>query len=189
MFPEKAAKIWKESNEQERVALVRRFFENTPAFGDPQVFLSSGKPRPKDDKYYHTGLPSDPVYAVYAERMGDEFSGKRRPELFDLDEASAQESGEKESSGPTRDTLECPHCGHKLSKWAVPNDPFSTWCSEFFFICFNDECPYLMRGWRTMNEQGNGGWSYRYAYDPERDGFMPMPIVSLLSLKDGIVSQ
>jgi SAM-dependent methyltransferase len=189
MFPLKAVKIWKESTEKERVELVKRFFENTPTFGEPQVFLSSGKPRPKDDKYYYTGLPSDPIYAVYAERRGDEYSRKRRPGLSDLDEASTPGSGEKESRGSTRDTLECPHCGHKLSKWAVPDDPFSTWCMEFLFICFNDECPYLVRGWRTMTEQGNGGWSYRYAYDPVDDSFMPMPIVSLHSLRDGIVSQ
>jgi len=40
-----------------------------------------------------------------------------------------------------------------------------------------------------MNEQGNGGRSCRYAHDLEMDSFLPMPIVSLRSLKDGIVGQ
>jgi SAM-dependent methyltransferase len=187
MFPEKAVKIWQESDEKERLELVRRFFESTPGFSGSRAFVSSGKPRPKDDKYYSTGMPSDPVYAMYAEKRGDGQSGMERPELSGFDEAGT--ASPTASERPTRETLQCPHCGHKLSKWAVPDDPFSTWCTEFLYLCFNDECPYLVRGWRTMSEQGNGGWSYRFAYDPERDGPVPIPILSLLSLKDRIVSE
>jgi SAM-dependent methyltransferase len=189
MFPEKAVKIWREASEKERVELVKAFFERTPAFRRPRVFVSCGKPRPEEDKYYLTGLPSDPVYAVYADKKGDEYGKRPRPELSDLNEASFLGSEREADRGPTRETLLCPHCGLRLSKWKVPNSPFSTWDTEFLFICFNDECPYLVRGWQAMSEQGNAGRSYRFVYDPERNSSIPIPIINLHALKDGIVKQ
>ncbi len=70
MFPQKAVKVWTQSSETERVGLVRRFFLDSGLFEQPEVFASRGKPRPADDKYAYLGIPSDPVYAVYAERVG-----------------------------------------------------------------------------------------------------------------------
>ena len=68
MFPKKAVKIWKESSEEERVVLVEGFFQEARAFGETTVVVSRGKPRPTEDKYAFLGIPSDPVYAVYARR-------------------------------------------------------------------------------------------------------------------------
>jgi SAM-dependent methyltransferase len=68
MFPKKAVKIWKESSEEERVVLVEGFFQESRAFGETTVVVSRGKPRPTEDKYAFLGIPSDPVYAVYARR-------------------------------------------------------------------------------------------------------------------------
>jgi SAM-dependent methyltransferase len=85
MFPQKATKIWRESNERERVELVTRFFEYTGRFETPKTFVSSGKPRPKDDKYAHLGIPSDPVYAVYAEKNGNDAKTKQRSGIVILD--------------------------------------------------------------------------------------------------------
>ncbi|MBZ4659791.1 MAG: hypothetical protein JG766_1714, partial [Desulfacinum sp.] len=42
----------------------------------------------------------------------------------------------------------CPHCGSRMKKWRTPD--FSTWSAEFFFVCFNDDCPYFTRGWNQM---------------------------------------
>ena len=44
MFPQKAVKIWKESNEAERVMLVEDFFRVTDDFEPARVFVSKGKP-------------------------------------------------------------------------------------------------------------------------------------------------
>jgi len=189
MFSEKAVKVWKDSSEKERVELVKRFFEATAVFREPKVFVSSGRPRPMDDKYAHTGLPSDPIYAVYADKAGDDFGERRRPDLADFGAVHALGAKERVSRGSTRDTLQCPHCGRKLSKWAVPNSPFSSWDTEFLYICFNDECPYTVRGWQAMDAQGNAGMSYRFVYDPERDSSIPIPIRSLHALKDGVVNE
>jgi SAM-dependent methyltransferase len=185
MFPPKAVIIWRESMESERIDLVKRFFDFTGAFLEPEVFISSGRPRPPDDKYYYTGLPSDPVYAVYAEKRGGDASRRRRPVLSDQFGTTQSEPECETDSQSNRGS--CPHCGGKLSKWAVPNSPFNTWDIEFLLICFNDSCPYLVRGWKTMNEQGNPGRSYRYALDPVRRSAVPIPIISLHALKDGIV--
>lgn len=187
MFPEKATRIWKSSNEQERVLLVEDFFRAAGLFGKPQVFLSKGKPRPPDDKYAHLGIPSDPVVAVYAEKRERDGNGRSRS----LPKHQAVEAVPKEEFrrrvAAARETLECPHCGVRMKKWAVPVSPFSTWDTEFMYICFNDECPYLLRGWEVMNGQGNRGVSYRLMFDPSRGSCMPVPVPNLAALRDGIV--
>ena len=125
MFPQKAVKIWKESGEEERVLLVEGFFRDAGVFEKPTLFVSKGKPRPKDDKYAHMGIPSDPVYALYAERTGGASSGKRRP----IVSVSYGESSEKKEldrrKKSVKETLRCPYCGEKMKKWAVPDNPFA----------------------------------------------------------------
>ncbi len=69
MFPTKAAKIWVDSSETGRVVLVKEYFLKSCVFNKPEVFISKGKPRPPDDKYASHGIPSDPIYAVYAKRL------------------------------------------------------------------------------------------------------------------------
>lgn len=64
-FPPKAVSIWKTSTEAERVDLVRHFFSHAERFFLDGFFESKGKPRPKDDKHYSLGIPSDPIYAVW----------------------------------------------------------------------------------------------------------------------------
>jgi SAM-dependent methyltransferase len=65
MFPPKAVNIWKGSTERQRVELVRRFFTLSGRFRIHGYDESTGKPRPKDDKYFGHGIPSDPIYAVW----------------------------------------------------------------------------------------------------------------------------
>jgi SAM-dependent methyltransferase len=78
MFPEKAVKIWREANEEERVLLVEDFFREAGMFEKPGLFISKGKPRPKVDQYAHLGIASDPLYAVFADKIGGDPSRKRR---------------------------------------------------------------------------------------------------------------
>jgi hypothetical protein len=132
-------------------------------------------------------MPSDPVYAVYAMKKGE--PGKNLPEIILRDEPNMHidrnyvESRKKE----IKKTFQCPYCGHKLQKWIVPDNPFIEWDNEYFYICFNDECPFLIRGWKTMYSQGNRGLSHRLGYNHERDVTMAMPVHNLNSMKDGIV--
>ena len=187
MFEQKAVKIWRQSGEEERVVLVEEFFNHAGVFTSPKVFVSKGKPRPKDDKYAHLGIPSDPVYAVYAEKSGGGRS--KRPDLssiWPLTDLPDPEELERRKAA-VKDTLQCPHCGERLLKWEVPFNPFTTWDMEFMFLCFNDECPYLVRGWHVMYRQGNMGLSYRFAFDPDRNQCMSIPVPNLHALKESIV--
>jgi SAM-dependent methyltransferase len=187
MFEQKAVKIWRQSGEEERVVLVEEFFNRVGIFTTPRVFVSKGKPRPKDDKYGHLGIPSDPIYAVYAEKIGGGES--RRPDLSLIwpltDLPDPEELAGKKAA--VKNTCQCPHCNEALLKWELPLNPFTQWDMEFLFVCFNDSCPFLLRGWEISYRQGNMGMSYRFAYNPDRDQCMSVPVPNLHALKEGIV--
>jgi SAM-dependent methyltransferase len=187
LFEQKAVKIWRQSGEEERVVLVEEFFNRVGTFTRPQVFVSKGKPRHKDDKYAHLGIPSDPIYAVYAEKSGEGTS--KRPDLSLIwpltDLPDPEELARRK--GAVKDTLQCPHCNEALLKWELPQNPFTEWDVEFLFVCFNDTCPFLLRGWEVMYRQGNMGLSYRFAYNPDRDQCMSVPVPHLHALKESII--
>jgi SAM-dependent methyltransferase len=188
MFEQKATKIWRQSGEEERVLLVADFFHQAGGlFTEPEFFLSKGKPRPENDKYAHTGIPSDPIYAAYAERTGG--SGRRRPAPARAGayDAPASRRELRERMAAVARTLRCPHCDERLRKWAVPASPFDQWGADFMYICFNDQCPYLVRGWEVMHRQGNTGASYRFMYDPQKGRCLAISVPTLGVLKDGIV--
>ena len=79
MFPQKAVKVWRESDENERMILVNDFFDLSGAFETTSRFVSKGKPRPEHDKYAGQTPVSDPIYAVYAEKKGGSPGRGRRP--------------------------------------------------------------------------------------------------------------
>ncbi|SMC20242.1 Methyltransferase domain-containing protein [Desulfacinum hydrothermale DSM 13146] len=189
MFQQKAVKVWKEASEEERVIIVEDYFRSVPAFGETQVAISKGLPRPQDDKYAHLGLPSDPIYAVWAEKRGAP-AGRRprpRPQLDAGAPLSRDELARRKLQ--VARTLQCPYCGQGLKKWKVPQTPFTEWDNEFMYICFNDACPYLVRGWDVMETQGNRGFSYRLMYNPDRDALMPVPVPNLKALRESIVEE
>lgn len=184
MFERKATKIWRESGEAERVDIVEEIFGRAGVFDKPSVSIAKGRPRPRDDKYAHLGIPSDPIYAVYADRVGG--SGKKRstPQPY---ARKFDPEGVERRMAAVKDTLRCPHCDDRLRKWAVPQNPFSEWDTEFLYVCFNDECPYLVRGWEVMFRQGNRGLSYRFTYHHFRDRCMSIPVPTLHAGKEGII--
>jgi hypothetical protein len=133
---------------------------------------------------------SDPLYAVYAEKKGTISPSKTRPVLRQnygkILTAEELEKRKKE----IKDTMSCPYCDDRLLKWQVPDNPFGqTWDNDFMYICFNDECPYYVRGWDFMCNNGNHGVSYRLMYNPVNDCSMPIPVQSPKSLREGIVSK
>jgi len=188
-FPEKVVKAWREGSEEEHVLLVEEFFRNACAFERTLVFVSKGFPRPSDDKYADFGIPSDPIYAVYAERAGRPADRKKRP-IVEVELALlTDEAALKAKKRKVKETLCCPYCDGQLSKWEVPQHPFTEWDTDFMFICFNDYCPYYMRGWNSLAGQGTHGVSYRFLYNPQNGATMPIPVPSPHALKDGIVEE
>jgi uncharacterized protein YbaR (Trm112 family) len=77
------------------------------------------------------------------------------------------------------ETLCCPYCEKPLSRWEVPQTPFTEWDAEHVWVCFNPECPYTRRSIQVMESQGNRGVAYRLMYLPERDRIYPVPDLSL----------
>ncbi len=188
-FPQKAVKIWKEAMESERIDLVREFFERAGAFDGPEVFISMGRPRPEDDKYALLGIPSDPIFAVYAyKKCGEAADVKRSCRLLE-EEAPIDWEEAMQKKKLIKETLLCPYCGERLKKWKLPDDPCVEWNNEYMYICFNDSCPYFVRGWKTMFEQGNTGVSYRLMYNPDNDCTMAAPVYSCNDMRDGIVEE
>ena len=190
MFPQKAVKVWREAGEEERVLLVEELFEEAGFYERPSLFVSKGKPRPQDDPYARYKIPSDPVYAVYGERRGGKTSKKPRP-LFQSDYTLPEEEQDLEKKKKKiKETLQCPYCGERLKKWAVPDNPFAcTWDNDFMYICFNDGCPYYVRGWDFMYREGNRGVSYRLMYHPEKDRCMPIPVPTPGALRESIIEE
>ena len=81
----------------------------------------------------------------------------------------------------------CPHCGSGLKKWQVPEG--STWSEEFFYVCFNDECPYYQKGWEWMKEQYNQVASYRYMVNPTTGASSQIPVWSDSATRGMIVEE
>lgn len=187
MFPQKVVRFWQRASEEERIMYVEDLFKYSGCFDPPKTFISKGKPRPKRDKYAHLGIPSDPIYAVYAERSGGAARRQVRPKpsLMEAALPDGQELQKRMQEVPQ--SLRCPYCGEPLRKWAVPQNPFTEWDTEFMYVCFNDSCPYLVRGWQVMGEQGNRGMSYRCMFNPANNRCMPIPVPSLQALKEGIL--
>ncbi len=188
MFPQKAVRVWREAGEDERLILVDEFFKQTDGFEKTSLFVSKGKPRPKDDKYAESTPFSDPIYAVYAEKKGGQLDMKKRRIISVAGDPCCDKDALAQKKACIKDTLCCPHCDQKLNKWEVPDNPFcQTWDNDYMYICFNDECPYYVRGWDKMYRDTLQGMSYRLMYNPEKDRCMPIPVPSPHALKDGII--
>ena len=184
-FQEKVVKIWRHANGEQRIQLIESYFESTYQFGEATVFVSRGRPRPDDDKYSPLGVPSDPVFAVYAEKKGGD--GPERPKIsasyhdrpFVWDEVNARKLA-------IRHTLECPYCGEGLKKVEVPDTPFTEWTSDHMCVCLYDECPYFLFGWDAMSDQGGSG-SYRFMYEPTIQNCYMVPVANKLELREYVI--
>ena len=75
-----------------------------------------------------------------------------------------------------------------MKKWAVPRNPFEAiWDNEFLYVCFNDDCPYYVRGWDHIYKSTSRIASYRFMYNPEKDSCALLPVTSPKALKESII--
>lgn len=88
--------------------------------------------------------------------------------------------------------MNCPRCGQKMNKCSITETFFEVgrgWGGEIVYICFNDDCPYFVKGWEWMREKYMRTASYRLAYNPATGREFPIPVVSYDSLKETIVEE
>ncbi|MFH0844719.1 MAG: hypothetical protein V1930_04525 [Pseudomonadota bacterium] len=62
-----------------------------------------------------------------------------------------------------------------MKRWKTPD--YSTWNSFWHWVCFNDECPYYVRGWDWMMASQSVKASYRHRLDPEDRGLRTPPLL------------
>jgi len=79
----------------------------------------------------------------------------------------------------------CPHCGSRLLLWESPRE--SSWGGNTMRVCFNDECPYYVRGWKWMSEKFQQNASYRYCLDDKSGKEYPLPVWSQTAHRNHIV--
>jgi hypothetical protein len=82
-------------------------------------------------------------------------------------------------------TNTCPHCGMRLLRFELP-DAFD---HAYDMACFNDDCPYYVRGWSWMEERFGVRSSYRYRVDGQTGQAMPIPVWSPTALRSSIVHE
>lgn len=81
----------------------------------------------------------------------------------------------------------CPHCGARLLKWMPPDG--TSWGAQFQYACFNDECPYYVRGWEWMRQQYQVKASYRYRLDPATGQEGPLAVWSPDAVRNMILDE
>ncbi len=78
----------------------------------------------------------------------------------------------------------CPHCGAELAAFELPETAFD---HPYDFACFNDECPYYIRGWIWMDQQYGVKASYRYRVDGQSGRPSPLAVWSPTALRSSIL--
>ena len=79
----------------------------------------------------------------------------------------------------------CAHCDTELQAFELPDA--TGYEGEFHLACFNDECPYFVRGWKHMKSNYAVNASYRYRVDPINGTASPLPVWSRDAIKDRII--
>jgi hypothetical protein len=175
----KSVSVWNRLTERRRWVLVEEMVRVCGSFERVGTYRSVGLPRPADDQFLALGLPSDPIYAVYADGIGGAADRPVRPCPpsalgIQIDRQVLRQR--EESVGHTH---RCPYCEGPLTPWDVPQTPFTEWSCEQMYVCLDNRCPYYCRSWSAMDEQGNPGFGYRLMYNPERNKCMPTPAAGL----------
>jgi hypothetical protein len=72
-----------------------------------------------------------------------------------------------------------------MSRWRSPEG--SSWGGGLQLVCFNDQCPYYVRGWEWMQSKYGVCASYRHRHNPETGERGPLPVWSAEAMKSDIV--
>ena len=79
----------------------------------------------------------------------------------------------------------CPHCGAPLARLGLPEAVFD---HDYDLACFNDDCPYYLRGWAWMEQQFGVKASYRYRIDGRSGYVSPVAVWSPTALRGSVLA-
>ena len=74
-----------------------------------------------------------------------------------------------------------------MQRWANPQ--ITSWNGAYQWVCFNDDCPYFLRGWEWMKSRFNVTASYRHRLEPNTGETGPLPVWSWDALKSSILTE
>ncbi len=86
----------------------------------------------------------------------------------------------------------CPHCGQEMLIWECPPMTFSDglgWGTPYLYVCFNDDCPLYLEGWKNIMDNFANVASYRCICDPMSGRMECMPVFSREGGKGMIVDE
>ena len=92
----------------------------------------------------------------------------------------------------TETKLVCPHCNIELKKTQAPTFNFGDglgFGTEFFYVCFNDECCFYVNGWKRMEETYGQKASYRYMKHPDMEQGVAIPVMNPYALRGNILDE
>lgn len=75
----------------------------------------------------------------------------------------------------------CPHCSQEMVIWECPPMTFSDglgWGTPYLYVCFNDDCPLYLEGWKEIYDKYANIASYRCICDPMSGKMDCMPVYS-----------
>jgi hypothetical protein len=75
----------------------------------------------------------------------------------------------------------CPHCNEEMIIWECPPMTFSDglgWGTPFLYVCFNDDCPLYLGGWKEFYDNYARIASVRCICDPMSGNMDCMPVYS-----------
>lgn len=91
----------------------------------------------------------------------------------------------------SQEAPDCPHCGRVMTIWETPPFSFSDgmgWCAPYLFVCFNDDCPLFVNGWKEMEENFGQTASQRCICYRGAEDFQCMPVFSPTGAKGMIIN-
>jgi hypothetical protein len=78
----------------------------------------------------------------------------------------------------------CPHCRAPLARLKAETEVFG---HTHDLACFNDDCPYYVRGWSWMEQHFGVRVSYRYRIDADSGYASPIAVWSPEALRSSIL--